>query len=181
MCATFKGHWTISAYTRFRFPFRFATQGWELRLSPDTIWAPSISFDNRGHCALSSSLWNWELSNCMETQLFCVFTLSVCGCECVWLCVSAPAIIIIDRISICCAFFMPRLQWNPFGAASSGGVNDNCAASCGRIGYIVDDFTNALNDIALPFASQSASEEREPSLAYPNICSNGSSLMHMKW
>lgn len=100
----------------------------------------------------------------METQLFCVFTLSVCGCECVWLCVSAPAIIIIDRISICCAFFMPRLQWNPFGAASSGGVNDNCAASCGRIGYIVDDFTNALNDIALPFASQPVSQWREGAL-----------------
>lgn len=55
---------------------------------------------------------------------------------------------------------MPPLQWNPFGAASSDDdddVNDNCGASCGRIGCtsIVDDFTNALNDIALPFASQS--------------------------
>lgn len=63
---------------------------------------------------------------------------------------------------------MPRLQWNPFGAASSGDddVNDNCGASCGRIGCtsIVDDFTNALNDIALPFARQSVRRGREEGL-----------------
>lgn len=123
MCTTFKGHWTIPTHCGFL--FRYGTGMSALSAAaacqPILFEHHQFLFDNRWHCALSSSLWNWELSNCMETQLFCVFTLrvSVRVCGCTGVCVRVPAIIIIDRISICCAFFMPRLQWNPFGVSSA--------------------------------------------------------------
>lgn len=107
MCTTFKGHWTIPTHRGFLFRYARGMSALSAAAAcqPILFEHHQFLFDNRGHCALSSSLWNWELSNCMETQLFCVFTLRVSVRVCGGVCESSSNNYYWSYFNLLCIFY----------------------------------------------------------------------------